>query len=322
MDWKGLVKKAARRPVQVFHKLFFSLYYLYYRLGQGRFRLQPLEELEGKRILLLVPHVDDEVIGCGGLLVSLREKSGSVKCLYLTDGAGSYNPQLGREELARRRMEEGRRVSASLGLEPPGFLGLEDGKLSLSPGAVAMVREELRRFRPELVFLSSPLEGHRDHTVAAGLGLAALEEEGYPEHFPLCLYAVNSPLTPYAANRYLPLEKELLLKEEALKIFQTQTMPFEGLLVLDRARRWALPPEVRKKARGAEFFARSTLGEYSAIFREYGEGLYANFKPMSSPYFLVWHFFSGWRLKKEVGKKFTAGRLPDSSKGGEADGLA
>ena len=307
MDWKRAAKAAGRRPVGAFNKIFFTLYYSCYRLRQGRHLLQPLEEPEPQRILLMVPHVDDEIIGCGGLLVSLREKNCRVKCLYLTDGASSYNPQLGREELARRRMEEGRRVAASLGLEPPEFLGLEDGKLSPARETVTMVREELQKFRPEVVFLPSLLEGHRDHTVTAGLGLSALQEEGYEADFPLYLYAVSSPLTPFAANRYLPLQKELLLKEEALKIFQSQTMPFEGLLSLDVCRRWALPAEVRQKARGAEFFVRSTLGEYSTVYREYGGEIYGSFKPMSSPYFLVRDFFSGWKLKKEVGKKLAGG---------------
>ncbi len=307
MDFKKLAKRAGSKPAEAFNKIFFTLYYL---LEKRRYRLQPLEGMEDKRIFLLVPHVDDEIIGCGGLLVFLREKRCRAKCLYLTDGASSYNPQLEREELVKQRLEEGQRVAASLGLEPPTFLGLEDGKLSLNEEAVERVREELRSFEPDLLFLPSPLEGHRDHTATAGLGLSALEKEGYPADFPLYLYSVNSPLNPHSANRYLPLEKELLLKEEALKIFQSQTMPFEGLLSLDRCRRWALPGEQRKKARGAEFFLRSTLGEYSSVFREFGAEIYANFSPMSSPFFLIPHFFSGWRMRKKVGEKFTQKGLP------------
>jgi LmbE family N-acetylglucosaminyl deacetylase len=43
-------------------------------------------DLEKKTLLIISPHPDDEVLGCGGLLSRIKEKSGKVYVLFLTVG--------------------------------------------------------------------------------------------------------------------------------------------------------------------------------------------------------------------------------------------
>lgn len=110
--------------------------------------------LRGERLLVLAPHPDDEVIGCGGLVAQhLREKR-EVRVVVATDGAQAGDAAL--------REEESRRGLAKLGegaaIE---FLGRPDRALddSIAP----RLREILREYRPDLILVPAPIEIHPDH---------------------------------------------------------------------------------------------------------------------------------------------------------------
>jgi LmbE family N-acetylglucosaminyl deacetylase len=42
--------------------------------------------LSARRVLVLAPHFDDEVLGCGGTLVQLARRGAAVRVLFLSDG--------------------------------------------------------------------------------------------------------------------------------------------------------------------------------------------------------------------------------------------
>ncbi len=303
------VKDVARWPIRGLNR---GLLCAYYALGRGRYHLAPAEPLEGRRILVLAPHVDDEVIGCGGYLGDLAGRGNEIQCIYITDGAASDHPTLGPAEIARAREQEGRQVASVYGFRPPLFLGEKDSQLAVEPPVVRRLQPLIQGFAPQILFLPCFLDGHRDHVATAGLALQALARAGYPGDFPLYLYAVNSPLTYHTANRYFPLKEQWTQKKQALGIFTSQTLPLEIFLTLDACRRHALPPAARRGARGAEFFIRSTLQEYHGAFNLYGPEMYRNFQQISSVFNLVPHFFSGWPLKKEAAEHL--GKQADRSR--------
>src|SRR5262249_16895247 len=96
-----------------------------------------------RRLLVVAPHPDDEVWGCGGLLALHVARGGQVRVLVLTDGASGSGP-----ELAARRERESRAAGAELGVADHVFLGLADGNLGASTELVQRLRDELERFAP------------------------------------------------------------------------------------------------------------------------------------------------------------------------------
>lgn len=110
--------------------------------------------LRAERLLVLAPHPDDEVIGCGGLVAHHLRDRRQVRVIVATDGA-----QAG--EAAVRELES-RRALASLGEGASiDFLGIPDRQLD---GAVApRLREILLEFRPDLILAPAPIEIHPDH---------------------------------------------------------------------------------------------------------------------------------------------------------------
>ncbi len=105
-----------------------------------------------RSVLVIAPHQDDEILGCGGLLLRLAAAGAAVRALVLTESRDGVAPP------AAGRL--------------PGLAGAE--RLPIAEGAVASrveeaaaaIRRALFTQRPDLVLASSPLETHADHRAA------------------------------------------------------------------------------------------------------------------------------------------------------------
>ncbi len=73
---------------------------------------------QGRPVLILAPHADDESLGCGGLIAALCRAGNPPLVLVLTDGAGSHpgSQAYPAARLARVRQNEAREAVRLLGL--------------------------------------------------------------------------------------------------------------------------------------------------------------------------------------------------------------
>lgn len=103
-------------------------------------QLLPLPE-PSHRLLIVAPHPDDEVLGCGGLIAEAVRRGALVRVAFLTSGDGyaAAATLLCRSTptaddflaLGKLRMQEARRAAQALGLSPESliFLGYPDRQL-------------------------------------------------------------------------------------------------------------------------------------------------------------------------------------------------
>lgn len=124
-------------------------------------------DVRARRALVLAPHFDDDVFGCGGLIARLIADGARVKVVFLTDSAGGAElPGAGPEYGARRR-EEATRALAVLGVTDIEFVDLPDGDLDNHIERCAdAIRQSLLADRPDLLLSVGPLEVTRDHQAA------------------------------------------------------------------------------------------------------------------------------------------------------------
>ena len=166
------------------------------------------EPVRAASALVLAPHFDDEVLGCGGLVLQLAASGAAVRVLFLTDGSGGSEDIPDRAAYKDRRREEAGRAVAALGANTAAgldVLEIPDGALDRHLDAAAEgIRRAILTQRPELLLVPSPLEISSDHRAAFAAVhrlLAPLRDSAEPGDEPLrglriLLYEVNHPLHP------------------------------------------------------------------------------------------------------------------------------
>jgi LmbE family N-acetylglucosaminyl deacetylase len=176
-----------------------------------------------ERILVLAPHMDDEVIGCGGALALHVARGGDVTVTFLTDGRqGGAVAQLGGAldpvDIVTTRKHEARRALGELGVDRVVFFDAADGELGDQvPGLAPKLREQIQRLRPTIVYLPFFLEEHPDHRAASQLLLSAMN--GVDLTFQCFGYEVWTPLFP---NCLVRIDDTIEKKKRSLNHYQSQ----------------------------------------------------------------------------------------------------
>ncbi|MHC4944096.1 MAG: PIG-L family deacetylase [Planctomycetota bacterium] len=183
----------------------------------SRFRefvpLRDFAEVPGKDVLVLAPHPDDEVIGCGGAIALHTDRGDRVMVVHLTDGAGGGALR----NLSEIRKEEARAAGGILGVQEFLALDFPDGRLLPDAAAVERIRQIVLDHRPSVVYAPSSFEIHPDHIAALFIALHLLEHG--EASFSLLLYEVNEVMVP---GFLLDISSVASKKDEALACFESQ----------------------------------------------------------------------------------------------------
>jgi len=165
-----------------------------------------------EKILILAPHADDEVIGCGGLLLKYAKQC-DVICL--TDGRYG-DQQLKQNEMIEIRKKEFVSVMQKLRVNDFNLLNIEDTKLKDSYDNFTNI--DFKNY--DYVFIPNHLDQHPDHKAVFSLLMQAYNENLINQNTKIAMYEVWGTLL--LPNDYIDisnLEKE---KRDIINIYQSQ----------------------------------------------------------------------------------------------------
>lgn len=208
------------------------------------------EDPPAASLLVLAPHFDDEVLGCGGLVSKKIAAGAVVRVLFLSDGGAGAPGD--RQEYSTQRRAEARAAAEVLGLAGTEHLQLPDGRLAdVSEEIGVGIRRALLAQRPDLLLVPSPLEASEDHRAAfrALHDLLAGIRDGDPlwpvvESLGILAYEVNHPLRP---DLLVDVSDRADVLQEAMGCYRSQQERHDYLgaaLGLRRFRALTLGPEV------------------------------------------------------------------------------
>jgi LmbE family N-acetylglucosaminyl deacetylase len=187
-----------------------------------------------RRILVVAPHLDDEVLGAGGSMARWAARGDEVTVAVVTRGM----PPLYDDAEEERCRAEARAAHDRLGIRATRFLDFPAGALDgcshreLNAGLVDCVGA----WAPDEVYLPFPGDLHVDHQRVFQAGLVAVRPNrpGYPA----AVYAYetlsetnwNAPfLTPsFIPNRFVDISAFLEAKLRAMACYRSQLAPFPG----------------------------------------------------------------------------------------------
>ena len=193
---------------------------------------EPITTFDEARVLILAPHSDDEVIGCGGITARHVRAGADVHVAIMTDGRWGdgdlFAPSMTAQERVRRqtalialRKLEAQSAAALLGTRHLRFLELPDGDLKVNKAAVDLLADLLATIKPQLVYLPFVYDLHKDHwqTNCIFAAAAANLDKSAAKAMVVRGYEVWSPLL---ANRVVDISDVMQLKLAALSQFKSQ----------------------------------------------------------------------------------------------------
>jgi len=152
------------------------------------------QDLRGERLLVLAPHPDDEVIGCGGLAALHLREGRRVHVVVATDGAQAGD--------GTQREAESRAALTTVGDATIEFLRFPDRDLEHANDLGERLASILREQKPDLIAVPSPLEIHPDHIALSRAFCDLIARD--PSLFAdlavaqVAFYEVSAPLRPNA----------------------------------------------------------------------------------------------------------------------------
>lgn len=130
----------------------------------------------GTSMLVVAPHQDDEVIGCGGAMALQRQSGGALKVVVLQDGADEHSSTaLGRDALREKRNAESRAAARVIDAEEPIFFGERNLRARMATIS-ARLAEVIDERRIDVLFTPFVLDGHEDHRTCNLIVAEALEK--------------------------------------------------------------------------------------------------------------------------------------------------
>jgi len=127
---------------------------------------EKLEQIVGdrNRILVVSPHPDDEIIGCGGTIIKLLDQGKHVTVLHLTDGRNTAAFERASEDVrSNARLLEAKVVSDYLGFSELVLWKIPDNQIESNEENIERFTKLMDKVNPQVIFTPFVNDAHPDH---------------------------------------------------------------------------------------------------------------------------------------------------------------
>ena len=216
------------------------------------------------RKLVIAPHPDDEVLGCGGYLLKSKEKKDEVSIIMCTSLLAKEGWNSKEIELKLKQIEK---VREKLGVNSKNFhsLNLPTTKLDQYPVSflVKKISQIINVFRPEELLIPHPGDIHSDHKIVFEASITTTKWFRYPFIKRVLTYETisetNFGLDPryltFNPNTFVDISKHLNEKLETMKIYENEIGVFPFPRSLDAISAQALSRGTQAGFKAAEAFS-------------------------------------------------------------------
>lgn len=179
-------------------------YFAFYEATKAETKHKILDNIPKGNVLVIAPHPDDDVFGCGGTIKLHTNQGDKVKIVYLT----------GKNTI---REEEAKKAAEILGTQDIEFLDLKDGSILANDSIVNQLINIISDFQPKIIDTPSFLDPNNDHSECANIMNKVLKKMPYSGK--IFLYETWSPIY---ANRLIVVDKFFPSKVKAMNEHKTQ----------------------------------------------------------------------------------------------------
>jgi len=167
----------------------------------------PLEDkLPADKILVIAPHQDDEVIGCGGSILKHGKSGGATEIVFCTNDS-------------QERNEETKNACRILNSNVNHFLNFEIRSLYSNQNKLSERFTDLfEKISPDIIFMPFIIDNHQDHIAVSKAFVKSYKKRKINSL--IYAYSVWTPLIPNVIADISDVWNE---KQKAIECYKTQT---------------------------------------------------------------------------------------------------
>lgn len=186
-----------------------------------------------KKTLIIAPHPDDEILGCGGIMHKLAQSAeDDVYVLIMSRGT----PKLYSEDKIENVREEALAAHKTLGVKDTFFLNFHAPEMDAVPLADVSrsIAEVIQRLHIDVIFIPHRGDIHNDHTIVFKAALVAARPVGNYTVKEIYCYETLSETEwapPFGDDVFIPnyfvnVTEQMPFKLEAMACFKSQLKEF------------------------------------------------------------------------------------------------
>jgi len=185
-----------------------------------------------KKVLVIAPHLDDEVLGCGGTMAKLEESGNEVNVVIITNGFVGAPHLYDKESLKKTRNEA---VNAHKRLKVNKTIFWDYPATNLRNFQTSRIAESLTdlfsELKPDIIFIPHRGDIHEDHKIVFDCSLVAsrpVNQFLIKEIYAYETLSETEWAAPYSSEIFFPTfynvisENQLSSKIAAMKLYESQ----------------------------------------------------------------------------------------------------
>jgi len=191
-----------------------------------------------KRILAIVAHPDDEIIGCGGSLVKHVTAGNKVKVVFASDCEARKNlGKVTKKNSSKFRFDKAKKVSSILKFEVPIFLNYPN--LTMDRNDLLNLNTDIQKiinlYKPNIIYTHFFGDMHHDHRSVYEATLISCKSQYYNFIEKILMFEIpsstdcffnNENSLNFNPNIFVNIEKEMKKKKTALKLYKDELLDY------------------------------------------------------------------------------------------------
>ncbi|MDF4221056.1 PIG-L family deacetylase [Maribacter sp. M208] len=242
---------------------------------------KPISFKNVNKILIVAPHTDDEVIGCGGLIQFLKlSHNCSIDICFVTkeDGRSVSKPKLS-EQGTDLRIDESKAAKNILQYDRAHYLMINERTLNDNKKAKLIFQEKIKyhilSINPEIILIPNHFDMNPDHRSVCKESLKLINSLTLAKQSiikEILLYEIWGPVN---ATHYVELTEAMKkVKLEAMKCYQTQLQTVDYFGIMSKIELLRLVNNNREET--SNFSNNTKSREYFELIRPEGLSKYIN----------------------------------------------
>ena len=186
------------------------------------------EERTSKKVMVIAPHLDDEVLGCGATIMRHVQKGDEICVCFI---AHRVYDHIYNQEKMDVEIEHSKQAKKILGYNQQHFLNLPDERLdNCLQDIIIPLEDYIYDVKPDIVYSPFIFDNNQDHRATAQAVQVVIRPASSQFVYRWLMYETPSATeqAPYAGTPsfkptvYINIEEQIKMKIEALSCYETE----------------------------------------------------------------------------------------------------